>query len=73
MVNIALEFLCEGLDAWASWRFYLPFLISLALIGLIMNYVSASGAAICLAIPVFVAGVTVGVCWQCRKDRAPPE
>jgi hypothetical protein len=70
LLNIVLEFVWDGLDAWAGWRFFLPVLSSLAIVGLIDGVVSNSGARIGLSAPVLLVGVSVGIFWQVRGDQS---
>ncbi|HYG35322.1 MAG TPA: hypothetical protein VEC99_11085 [Clostridia bacterium] len=69
ILNVVLEFLCWGMELWAGWRFFLPFLSSVAIVGLICWLVSNNAIRAVLSLPVLLAGLLWGIIWQIHGER----
>jgi hypothetical protein len=48
-----------------AWRFFLPLLSSLAIVGLV-HWRSANGIPAALWIPIVLGGIVIGTIWQVR-------
>jgi hypothetical protein len=69
--NFFLELICDDFMEWADVRFYLPFLISIAIV-IVAEWRDSVGILPMLFSPgVLLAGAVTGVLWQMCGDRKP--
>jgi hypothetical protein len=67
LLEFMLEVLLNSLDLWAGWRFLLPLVTSLGMVGLICWTVSNSTVRLALSVPVVLVGALAGLVWQIRN------
>jgi len=68
--QFVLEILCHCFEFWGGWRFYLPFLSSLALVAVILWVIPDTGGRIALSIPIVLTGTLIGIIWHVRAGRS---
>jgi hypothetical protein len=69
LLNAVLELVCASVDFGAGWRFYVPFLGSMGVIGLICWGISNTAVQLAMSVPVGAGGLVSGIIWQVRGKR----
>jgi len=64
LLQLLIEVLCDWAGAWATWRFYLCFTVSIALATALLWRCSSCDAASLYSGFIICAGVLGGVAWD---------